>query len=152
MLKFLSLLLVLSLSAHAEQRLNCYQVNKDGSKMEDGVTVRVLLQNETGPVKKITGKISTTGVWKKTSGWGKGEMWLSDQLNKIYEYQHGDKPTVVFHFTDVEQQSIEYRFYFNNENLGQKVKGVHGHLWVDPDAPEGGGWPHDLKCNSSIKE
>lgn len=153
MLKFVSLLLVVAgLSAHAEQRLNCYEVEKDGTKIKSGVTVRAVLQNENGPVKNITGTISSTGVWKKSSKWGKGTSWDSDQLDKMYEYQHGDKPTVIIQFEDSVNASIIYSLYFNNEILGKKIKDAYAHFWVDPDAPEGGGWPHDMKCNSTIKE
>ncbi len=149
-----------------EQTISCHEVDKDGEKLANGRGLKMTLTGELSSLDKVnftrmsdkkvrafrppvkTATLVTSGVWKKEGKLGKGKFWEVDMLGKAYWNQHGNKPTMTVAFDDESQDDINYRFYMNTDQLGKNYEKETGYLWIDPDAPEGGGWPVDLICSS----
>ncbi|MBI4403076.1 MAG: hypothetical protein HY537_02885 [Deltaproteobacteria bacterium] len=153
----------------SNQSISCKEVDKHGKVLKDGRAFRMEIEGDLSKLegvdfKKMSddevraykvpvsdGNMVVTGLWKKSSRLGKGKFWESDMLGKVFWYQHSNKPTMTVAFEDKEQTAITYRFYMNTDQLGKSFKNGKGHLWIDPDAPEGGGWPVELLCNSKAE-
>ncbi|MGZ3722601.1 MAG: hypothetical protein ACXVA9_06705 [Bdellovibrionales bacterium] len=140
----LSLFLTLAPSAHAHQIFRC----KDAKQKISAV---LTLENETGALKKITAVSTLSGFYNTQfgAGMGHGKSWEVSELNKTYWYQVESKPAITVFTRDTKDGTTDYHFTFSQDLLGQAFDGRKVNGWLDPDAPEGGGYSFDFICSST---
>ena len=151
---------VLISSAYASQSLSCKEIhsfyNDDGhlefgNLVQDGMTLKVVIENEKAPVNRLKAKLNLKKYWKEISKLGRASSWDSSRLNKRYWKQHGNKATFVIFFNDDEFSEITYHIYINDELKAEKKtnQGIV-ELWIDPGLMEGGGDSVHFSCKSKL--
>lgn len=134
---------LVSLSALADQTINCYEINKSGTRKAKGITLRVEL-NGTG------NKVTLKGAWKKGSSLGKEFEYISaDQSDEGVE----NRWTHVY-FNDAHDGGmVEYQLQFEEALLNQKFSKKKATLaiGVENNSSEAyPSWGYDLECSGRV--
>jgi hypothetical protein len=144
---FLVLILLSSSMAGATQTFKC--TGNDTAKNKLAVTLK--LENETSAdIGNITASSVIKGFYKESSKYGVGlpSTIKTDAVSPTSEDQVEGKPAITVWTEEARDSSVIYTFTFSREILGVAFENRKVNGWIDPDAPEGGGYPLDLRCSS----
>lgn len=136
----------------AQQSISCYQVTKQGRKMEGGGVLNAQLQLVLHATNKRTegkGPVSIKGFWKKGSEFGKNLSAASGYNNvptSKVKYAH-------VNFYDSEGE-INYQLQFEKDVLGKNFSNEKADFVIEVDSwntDPSSGTAHSLICSGKIR-
>lgn len=140
-----------SLSAMASQTINCFEVNKNGTRTVRGGNLKADLASSTsGSLNESKSRITMDGFWKKGAEFGKEFTNLSAEQSE----PNADVSYAHLSFNDAANgEMVEYQLQFNKPIFGQRFSNLDAALVIGMENNSSEyypSWGRKLKCSGRL--
>jgi hypothetical protein len=139
-------------SVFADQTINCFEINKDGSRKVKGGSLKAELAfTSSGSLKESESSITLKGFWKRGSQFGKNFTYLSASQSK----PNAENSWAHVYFNDAANgEMVEYQLQFNSPILDQAFTRQRAVLAIGVENTSSEAmpsWGFPLMCSSRLE-